>query len=177
MKKLNGIILIICLFGPFAGYYLYLQLEKQELRAAVKKQITAGIDDAHLVKFEVFPEELKTRFKWKHADEFEYKGLLYDIVRKKILHGKIILWCWQDDDESRLNDEIEKLIARSLDHHQQDKENQQQLQKLFKLVYLHNAYIAINFNTIFQPPFRHREPEQNEYSVYLRPPVPPPQAG
>lgn len=70
------------------------------------KQLTDG-----LVELTFSVEETRTKLRWEHEREFEYKGQMYDIVEiKSAANGTITYTCWPDDEETKLNKKLGLLV-------------------------------------------------------------------
>jgi hypothetical protein len=113
-KQLFSILLISTLIGPFLGITLYLKHEKRMLKREIKHRIIEGIDKSELVELTFTDLEAETQLRWEHSKEFEYNGEMYDVVESKSDNGKITYWCWWDNEETSLNKQLNKLLARAL---------------------------------------------------------------
>jgi len=100
------------ILDPGLGRYLWLQHLKEQAREEVIEKISLGLDKDRLVLLEFSPEEVKTKLKWRSAQEFEFNHELYDVVESIIEDNKVIFWCWLDQKESDLEKEIELIISR-----------------------------------------------------------------
>ncbi|MCB2222467.1 MAG: hypothetical protein KQI35_18940 [Bacteroidetes bacterium] len=159
------------------GYYVYLHLEKEKVRKEVKREILSGLNKSKLVKFKLSELKAHRQLTWINSREFKYKGRMYDIVQTTSAENTLIYWCWPDDDESQIEDQINFLMSRVLAHEQQEKENHQPLTKIFKLVFIANDQ---DWNIASRYHFNHQTfgyRKQKIESFQVSPPVPPPQQG
>lgn len=105
------------------------------VRKEVKRKIIAGLDKKDLVLIQLTRSEKKSKLRWKHSKEFEYKGQMYDIVEKEYKNGITYYWCWWDFEETRLNKKLKQLAAHAFNHsdrkHQQEKKISNFFQSLF----------------------------------------------
>lgn len=112
MRKLPGILLLFCLAAPLIGTYAGLRLEKYRIKKEVKKRLLAGLPDSELVFFKFSKDGSNTLLRWEHAEEFEYRGEMYDVVRQSVGNDTVLFWCWHDRAETRINRDLRQLIAK-----------------------------------------------------------------
>lgn len=124
LKGLISILLICSLVGPYLGISLYLKHEKKMIKREIKHKIIEGIDRSELVKLSFSPNE-ENQLRWEHSKEFEFKGEMYDVVEKETIDGKTVYWCWWDNEETKLNKQLNQLLAKKLG--QQCPDNNQQV--------------------------------------------------
>lgn len=94
-----------------------------------------GIPEEQLVRLSFSEEKMRSEFRWEHSKEFEYRGMMYDIVRRENQGENTVFYCWPDHEESRLNRQL-AAIAHQLNH-RSDERNSQRLALsdiLFKVV-------------------------------------------
>lgn len=137
-RKVAGISLLICLLSPIATTYLFFQFQKQQVKKEVKWQMIAGIDKDELVLLKFSKAQSLSELKWEHSKEFEYNGEMYDVVKKKIIGDSISYWCWWDHKETKLNKQLDTLLAKALDNNPQRNEKQNQLVYFFKNLFYEN---------------------------------------
>jgi hypothetical protein len=113
-RQLFSILLVSSLIGPYLGISLYLKHEKRMLKREIKHRIIEGIDKSELVELTFALADAETQLRWEHSKEFEYNGEMYDVVESKSENGKITYWCWWDNEETTLNKQLNKLLARAL---------------------------------------------------------------
>lgn len=114
LKQLFSILLISSLIGPYLGISLYLKHEKKMLKREIKHRIIEGIDKSELVELTFTVAEAEKKLQWEHSKEFEYNGEMYDVVESKSDGKKVTYWCWWDNQETSLNKQLSKLLARAL---------------------------------------------------------------
>lgn len=100
------------ILDPSLGRYLWLQHLKEQAREEVAEKISCSQDKDRLILLEFSHEEVRTKLKWRSAQEFEFNHELYDVVDFIIEENKVIFWCWLDQKESDLEKEIELIISR-----------------------------------------------------------------
>lgn len=114
MRSLFGILLLFCLSAPIVGTYTGLHVEKYRVKKAVKQRLLAEVNPADLVFFQFSKIEQETVLHWEHEQEFEYHGQMYDVVRKVVRNDSVLLWCWWDHAETKLNRQLRHILAQTL---------------------------------------------------------------
>jgi len=168
-RKIIGILLLLILIAPVFLTYNWLQYKKSVVRKEIKTRIIEGLDKDELVLLKFSTASAQRELNWKHSKEFEYKQQMYDVVEKQIEGDSIFYWCWLDHEETKLEKQLENLVANALGLDQQNRLKQKQLVNYFKLLFCPSE-------------FEHREstPQiaNNYYSgqsvIYTSPLWPPP---
>jgi hypothetical protein len=112
-RKLIAAIFIFALLFNAVGAYMVLESMKYSVRKEIKKKIKRSIpgSELHVLQFAISDLEAGTsQIHWIHTGEFRYKGKMYDIVRRSVQHGYLILHCINDTDEERLFAGIDALV-------------------------------------------------------------------
>lgn len=111
-KLIAAFFIIALLFNAF-GAYTMLESMRYSLRKEIKKKIKSNIPVRELHRLE-FPMSVlasgKSEIHWNHKGEFRYRGKMYDIVRRSVEKGCLILFCINDTDEERLFEQLEALV-------------------------------------------------------------------
>ncbi len=94
-----SLLLSIFLFKNFLSPLIY-TFKLAEVRHEVKEMLFKKIPKGSLIAIEK-PLDFDSR-------EFEYEGVMYDVVEEKIEHGKKILYCFADIKETELCQHFEK---------------------------------------------------------------------
>lgn len=140
MKKLTAILLLCCLITPFWLGYGWLVLSKQALRKEIKREILQGMDQEDLVQFVFTQETLYTSVRWEHEGEFEYQGRMYDVVSSHTEGSQLVFWCWPDDKETRINQQIRDLTEQAAGQHPKQQQQTRTLLSLLQLPYLQDHF-------------------------------------
>lgn len=171
-RKYTAFFLLICLALPPAAVYTYLKIQKKHIRKEVKKQIISGISKRELVLLSFSKEESKKSLSWKHAKEFAYKEVMYDIVESRSTSDSVFYWCWPDHKETRLNIKLKKLALLALNKNQQRSDQKQRLSKFLNSIFFEETtswhsgnFAAMTVNSGFVI---------SEYTGFISPPFPPP---
>ena len=84
---------------------LFIKTEKTLIQLEVRERIlnTGYIknvvsNDTDCLRFKL--SELNTLLKWENSKEFEYKGIMYDVISTKIEGDSIIYYCYRDIKET-----------------------------------------------------------------------------
>ena len=107
-------ILSCLLVDPLVGPFSWLHYQKVLLKKSVKKQIDIGIEPEKLILLHFSAKEARIKLKWTGPQEFEYNHQLYDVVKTIKIGQMIYYWCWNDQAETKLDQQIEALAARAL---------------------------------------------------------------
>lgn len=162
----------MCFIAPMGLTYAVLKMKQWQVREQVEQQILQGVDKGELVEL-TFTLEESEALKWEHDREFEYKGQSYDVVEKEVHGDSITYYVWWDKIETRIKSQLAELVAKALNHDEDQQQNQDELSQLLKNL-LSNPRVDIVSPTVKE--------NLRQYSQYLpyysslswAPPVPPP---
>lgn len=173
--KLVGILLFICLVAPLVATFTFLHHQKASVRKELKHRIIDGVDRDELVLLKFTIAESRTKLRWKHTKEFEFAGQMYDIVEKQISGDTIYYWCWWDHEETRLNRQLDDLVAKVLGNNPQRKDRQDKTIEFLKKLYCNNS---IEFAMLMKEVKLHYPAGTGQFpAIAHSPPVPPPRIG
>jgi hypothetical protein len=113
------------------------------------------------------------QLKWKHSREFEFNGEMYDIVEEEMTGDTMHYWCWWDNEETRLNQQLDDLISKSSGTNKEQKQTQQRLSQFFHSLYI--TFIPASLQwipKINRPDFKYHF---NIKTIDISPPNPPPE--
>lgn len=134
MKLAAVITLLGLLFLPFAFLYQGWSLELYQHRKAVKAQLLADTPDEALVTL-TFTKAEANQLHWEHAEEFQYNGEWYDIVRTDTIGDTLVYHCWWDHEETQLYQQLETLLAQQFGAGTPDTPEEIQCQQLLQHYY------------------------------------------
>ena len=134
-KKIISIILLFLLIAPAVVTYTWIQQRKLAVKKEVKWNMIAGIDKSELVLLKFSNEEITAKPNWKHAKEFEYENQMYDIVTKVVSKDSVHYWCWSDFEETKLNQQLSKLLVNVYQKDIPSKERHSQINDFYKSLY------------------------------------------
>jgi hypothetical protein len=154
--------------APFLGTHIFFRYNKNKIRKEIAGKIHSGPDKKDLVLLKFAEEEAETKLNWKHADEFEFKGQMYDIVEKDQEGDTTWYYCFKDDTETRLNREKDSLLASAIGRDPRQKSQTDRLTDFLKTVYqqdvfswtphaasttvFHFSFLIFNYSSLSFPP-------------------------
>ncbi len=102
MKKYISLILLFNILFISSGYHLYFKYLQYNIQQDIQHEIRKGISEKKLTLIVVSSNNEKV-IKWtKKNKEFEYKGLMYDVVKTKIKNNYYYYYCINDVEEKNL---------------------------------------------------------------------------
>ncbi len=171
-NKLTGILLLFCLIAPILSMFGWFYYQKEQVRKEVKQQILAGIPQEELTLLKFNPTDLYTKVRWKEENEIEFNHQMYDVVASKKDGDTTYYWCWRDNNETKINRYLNDLVANTMGHNPQNRNNQKRLTQFFKSLYFSKI---IDSKYLETRKIKKYSPNTFEYlSTSFPPPVPPP---
>ena len=85
---------------------------------------------------------------WIEDDEFRYQHIMYDVFKKEISGDFVILYCVQDDNESKLYSYFDKYFKKLINEDSEKEEDLESICNSFNLFYskpLELNYISLGF--------------------------------
>lgn len=138
MKKIFSIVLLFTLIAPFATSFIWLKYEQKMIRKEAKRKILSEIKLDELCYFALTKTESKSKLEWEHSKEFEFKGEMYDVVKKITIDDSLFMWCWHDAKETQLNKKLQTLVLKSYGNPLKNTQKHQNIGFLFKITGIHN---------------------------------------
>jgi hypothetical protein len=148
-KQVVSLFLLFLLISPAAVTYTWFQQRKQAVKKEVKWKMIAGIDKKELVFFKFSEKEITSKLRWEHSKEFEYNHEMYDVVEKKTIKDSVYLWCWWDFKETKLNKQLQSLLANVFQNDSKTKEKQEKVFSFYKLLYCQPVFSWQSFTETF----------------------------
>ena len=127
--------LLLILLCPTALAYLFFAWQKHQVKERVKAQLLAGMDVSELTELKFSAADAAVLLEWEEEHEFEYQGQMYDVVDVSIEGDSICYRCYQDQAESRLKEELRRLLARPLRDDSATADNTQRLMTFFQSLF------------------------------------------
>lgn len=131
-KQISSVVLLFILIVPAIATYSWLHQKKYAVKKEVKQALIAGIDKSELVFFKFSKSELNTKLHWEHNKEFEYNDQMYDVVERITEKDSVLLWCWWDSKETKLNKQLQQLLKVAFNADSTTKEKQIQVLIFYK---------------------------------------------
>ena len=88
------------------GCFIYFEIKRKSIRHEIKHSILHKLPDNQLVRI--------TNSEFNDRNEFEMNGIMYDVMRKEVHNGVVILWCFEDKKETELNRAIESMVRNDV---------------------------------------------------------------
>lgn len=172
--KVASIFLFLCLVAPVAVTFTCLHYQKAQVRRKVAREITSSGDHEGLVLLKFTEKESQSLLRWEHAREFEFDGNMYDIAKTEAHGDTTYYWCWWDEAETKLNQQLEELLVTTQSKQPVQPSQQDKLVDFFKTLYctpppilgartFHKGRISFTYEHFYS-------------SIAHPPPVPPPKA-
>jgi hypothetical protein len=172
--KVTSLLLFLCLVAPLAVTFTFLHYQKVQIRRKVAREIISSEDHDGLVLLKFTEKEAQTLLRWEHSREFEFADQMYDIVKTEARGDTTYYWCWLDEAETKLNQQLNKLLVGAQDQGPINTTDQEKLANFFKSLYfaISDTWSVSTFQSALIPP-----PYGHHYSSMTHPPpVPPPKA-
>ncbi len=134
-RKVFGILFSVLLFAPATSTFIWLQHKKYLIKYEIKQQIIKGLDKSELSLFRFTDWELENTLEWEDDHEFEYKGMMYDIVEKSRQGNITLIWCWEDKEETKINNSIKSIADNLLGNDKESQQRHTSLTNFFKTLY------------------------------------------
>lgn len=174
--KAFSILLILVMVAPVSVTYTWLKSKKRSVKREIKWRMIEGMDKSDLVLLSFTQSQANSELEWEHSREFEYRGEMYDVVDSKISGDSIHYWCWWDNEETKLNRNLQSLVSIALGFDPENQDKKSQLINFLKLDYYHPVmeWSPMRSFNIIDTPTGHLE---HIFSRYISPPTPPPDLG
>jgi hypothetical protein len=171
-RKFLGITLLICFVAPLVATFAILQFQKYQIRKEVKGNLLAEMNMEELVLLKFSENEIQTQLFWENPKEFEYKDQMYDVVKTDVKNGITYYYCWPDDKETKLNKELDELLAFTLGNNPNQNEGQKKISVFFKSLYFskYNQEPLYGFSEERSAIFFYTEKYQSQYAIPIVPP-------
>ncbi|MEQ9300528.1 MAG: hypothetical protein RIF33_18290 [Cyclobacteriaceae bacterium] len=94
-----SISLVLILIIQSGGSYLLIKGLQYRLKEVAHEEISAGLTSDQLI---IIKSDQATSMIWTEDDEFQWNGLMFDIVYTEEHGGVTWYYCYQDEDETKL---------------------------------------------------------------------------
>lgn len=127
---------MLALVLPMVIISYHLKEEKRLLRKEIKHKIIDGIDESQLICLKFTRTQLETKLKWKHSKEFQFNNTMYDIVSKELQNDNVVFYCWEDTEETELNQQLASLLTNEWSKSPYRKKQEKSIGKWTKSLFL-----------------------------------------
>lgn len=132
------------------------------------------MNHSELVKLKFTEQQKTTQLSWHHSKEFEYKGQMYDVVKSELHGDTTYYWCWWDHEETKLNKQLNELVAVVLGDSPKNEESKTRLFKFLESLYF-SEYSISEFFVASGVNSTHFYSQNFYQSILLSHPFPPPE--
>ena len=167
MKQFLSIILVSVFFYSIIGFYVNFEIEQFRIKEEVKEKIIRNLPENKLTILKISSCDNKKITWMEDGKEFRYQGTMFDIVRIVREPGLTCYYCYNDDQESNLLTNLDKLVKD-----QTESSKSRTNQKKQEINYF---YSEILFSSILtESPIIYFFPSSGNYSVLHEVLSPPP---
>jgi hypothetical protein len=171
---MTALFLLLVLLSPVIFTAWVVHARKRAIRKEVKQTMIAGLNKSDLARLTFSKAEVEQELEWEHDHEFEYRGKMYDVVERQTKGDSITFWCWEDREETHLNQKLDRTVAGILDDDQPNQRQQQRIQSFLKALFWVKTKIFQFFQAL-TPPKGHANPSQSLLLGYHPPVFSPPE--
>ncbi len=118
MKKILSLVLVFVFFYSIMGFYLNFEVEQYQIKEEIKEKIVNNLPEKELTLVKISSIENKKITWMEDGKEFRYKGNMFDVVRIKTGADTIYYYCFDDENESKLFVNLDKLVKEQTDNSQ-----------------------------------------------------------
>lgn len=108
----SALLLLSVLLMPVFVAYVWLPLEKQQIKAVVGSMLRRDFPENELIWLKFTKQEAKIRLKWEHDAEFLFEQRMYDVAQIIETKDSIILQCWFDSRETKINNLLAEILVQ-----------------------------------------------------------------
>ncbi len=117
MKKQFAILFLILIINiPFIGFYSVFNLQKIEIENRLQTEINNGNHKSELVSLTFTREQTQKDLKWLSKREFEFTGMVYNVMQVQYSGDKIIYICHRNIEVASLIKNFETIVDAALGH-------------------------------------------------------------
>lgn len=114
MKQFISWGILFLFLANIGGFFFVFKIQEYAIKRDIKTKIKQGVPENELYTF-VLTDDNQHEFEWEHSKEFEYKGLMYDVVYKtNNPDGSVTLQCVSDVQETQLFKNLENYLSSSI---------------------------------------------------------------
>jgi hypothetical protein len=173
LTRLLSLILILYLMILSWVPQIVFHHQQVRVRKEMKTLIKNGVPENKRLLF--YDDELTAdavNLKWIHDWEFQYKGEMYDILKKEVRNGRLVYTCIHDVKESGLFAKLDEMVDKQMQSNAPAKEQRKLFQNFFtSLYFLSDTKIIFNRLQVSGLFAKYLARYQ---SVFILPDIPPP---
>jgi hypothetical protein len=165
--------MLLALVIPVTIIYTYFSWQEQILEQTVEQRMKSNIGCEHLVILGFSLRDARA-LRWEDGHEFEYQGMMYDVMAHETFGDSIYYHCWPDHEESKLKKDLYRTLALDLGENPVRKQKESRFFSFFKSLINSQpteTLIRLEYRADSNVP-THGQPPYTSQSI--RPPTPPP---
>lgn len=109
MRRIAAIMLLVSFVVPLTLPGVFLEWTRSGIRREAAAFLAEGMEENEQVRLRFTLEELNSSLRWEHPFEFEYQGIMYDVIRMDTTGYLADIWCYKDLKETAFNNQRKKL--------------------------------------------------------------------
>lgn len=153
LQKALGIFLVLLIVSPLQWAFWSFKVQKKIVKREVKHRMIDGIDSTELTELRFSKSQTITQLRWEHAKEFEYRGEMYDVVKKTETADSVVYVCWWDHAETCLNKKLNTLVTLAIKNKPESKSRNELVVRFLTLIYQQPQQVSIDVFPIGKTPF------------------------
>lgn len=168
-------ILLLAVSSPIFIAFLSYNIQLKKIKFQVKHELIYNTPKSDLVAFTFkYDSEDFKNLDWKHKREFEYNGLMFDIVEADSMENEVYYLCFPDKQETALNHEFKDLLNQRYADDDSSNKNQRLISNFIRSLFVPEFTEENSFISTFY--LKHNDYySQILHQVYLERLSPPPQ--
>lgn len=129
-KTITAAIFFLALFISQAGYFFIYSIQQHYYKEQAENKLMAGIPDEMLTAIDVSVDGKDMQWR-EEGREFYLQGELYDVAKIKNVNGKELIYCFNDRDESKVLQQLNKVVRSGNDQNSDSKNSKQTIKFQF----------------------------------------------
>ncbi len=118
MKKILSLALVFVFFYSIIGFYLNFEIEQYQVKEAIKEKIIKNLPDNELTLVKISSGDYEKITWTEEGNEFRYNGNMLDVVKIRTGADTTYYYCFNDEKESKLFADLDKLVREQTDNSQ-----------------------------------------------------------
>jgi hypothetical protein len=115
LKRTSSILFLLIFSFNLVSFFFIFKVQQSLVRHEIKQFIKQGVPENELTLITVTSEN-ENQLEWQRNNEFRYKGIMYDIVKKEIVNETTkIFYCVTDTQETKLFVNLEEQVKKNMD--------------------------------------------------------------
>ncbi|MDZ7680496.1 MAG: hypothetical protein U5J63_02010 [Fodinibius sp.] len=143
MKRVLSILLVLVVSFNFLGAGFVYNIWLYSIKSSVKEQLKGQYEEEPTI-IKLSKDAEYPSLKWHESEEFEYRGQMYDVIKKEDHGNTTWYYCYWDKAETKLLNHLAEYVSGYLQQHPREQKNRTLLSTyLDKLFLLSNFELAL----------------------------------